>query len=100
MSEPVTVVQETEDGLYQSKWIFSWVEHHVVLQRYQKSRREGDRWVVTHFWDASDKGGYGNWTWLKEKDVPWDEDLLAEVALAIVSKLTVGRPSDFRKRRR
>jgi hypothetical protein len=98
--EPIVVVLETEDGLYQEKWIFNWSGYDIVLQRYQHARREADSWVVTRMFDGEDTGTYGNWAWLREDQVPWDDDLKAEAALAVVAKLRVGRPSDFKKRRR
>jgi hypothetical protein len=98
VSEPVVVVQETEDGLYQEKWIFNWSGHNIVLQRYHKARRNGESWLVTHMYDVSG-GDYGNWTWIKESEVPWDDELKSEVAHAVVSKIWVGLPSEFRSRR-
>ena len=94
MDDPLVVVQESDDGLYQEKWVFHWSRYAITLQRYQKSRKTKGKWVVTHFYDAHDQGGYGNWAWLKESEVPWDDDIKAEVALAVVSRISVKRPSE------
>jgi hypothetical protein len=47
MSEPVVVVRESEDGLYQEKWTFFWSGHAVTLLPYisgnpPNSRKDGD----------------------------------------------------------
>lgn len=98
MDESIVIVQETEDGLYQEKWVFNWSGRTVTLQRYQKARRGGNAWKVVQMFDHLGDGGYGNWTWLKENQVPWDDDIRAEVALAIVSRFRAGLPSDFKER--
>lgn len=100
MEEPVVVIRESEDGLYQQKWTFFRSGHKIILHRYQKSRREKDLWKITHFYDAENKEPYGNWVWLRESRVPWDDNLRNEVAAAILSKFTIGKPSDFKKKRR
>lgn len=100
MEEPVIVIRESEDGLYQQKWTFLRFGYNVVLHRYQKAIREKDSWKITHFYDANSKEPYGHWVWLRESRVPWDDNLRQEAAAAILAKFTVGKPSDFKKKRR
>jgi len=97
MDETLLVVRETEDGLYQEKWVFHQSEYTILLQRYQKSVRNLDQWKVTHMYDSAG-GGYGNWTWLKEAQVPWGDGLKTEAAEAILQRIRVVRPSDLKKR--
>ena len=100
MHESIVVITESEDGLYRQKWVFEWSYTNLVLCRYYMERRvraEGDCWQLVQFWDREDFGGYGNWTWIKEKDVPFDDELRGHVIMALVDKITIGKPQDFRK---
>ncbi len=100
MHEPVIVIHETEDGLYRKRWVFDWHNSGLMLLRYHHERCEKGKWRLIEFYDREDDGGYGPWAWLKEKDVPWDDDLKAEAALALVAKIKIGKMADFGVRKR
>jgi hypothetical protein len=95
MREPVVVINETEDGLYRKRWIFDWHHQDLMLCRYHHERLEKGEWRLLELYDREDKGGYGPWVWLKESAVPWDDELKAEAALAVVAQIKVGKRQDF-----
>lgn len=75
--------------------MFEWRGQDVVLTRYHLEREEAPGcFRLVEFFDGLEAGGYGNWKWLTEAEVPWDDELKGEVALAIVSRLRIRRPSD------
>lgn len=101
--QPVIVIHESEDNLYRERWVFDWYHGHgLMLCRYHKERQELGRWRLLEFYDRENDDGSGPWVSLRERDVPWDEDLKAEAIQALASSLKVGRPLDFglRKRRK
>lgn len=99
--EPVIVVHEFDEGLHRRRWVFDWEGHTLLLRRYHFERKEKGVWRLLEFYDREEtEGGYGPWRWLEEKEVPWDDELKAEAALALVQKVKVGRLQDFGVRRR
>ena len=91
---PIVVIHRLDDNR-RRRWVFAWKGHDVVLQRYhleQQERAGGYRLV--EFFDGEGGGDYGDWKWLRESEVPWDDDLKGEVALAIISRLRIRRPSE------
>jgi hypothetical protein len=91
----IVVVHQLEGG-YRRRWVFEWHGRDVVLLRYHLERREGKGHRLVEFFDGQDAGDYGNWKWLEESEVPWDEELQGEVGLAIISRLRIRRPSESR----
>ena len=102
MQEPVVVIHESDDGLYRKRWVFDWYRSGLMLLRYHHERKENDQWRLIEFYDREIEEEGGPWTWVKEKDVPWDDDLKAEAAMALVQKIKIGKARDFgvRKRRK
>lgn len=91
---PIAVIHLL-DNHYRRRWVFEWKGRDVVLTRYHLERQTGPKeYRLVEFFDSVDSGGYGDWKWLKEADVPWDDDLKGEVALAILSRLRIRKPGD------
>lgn len=90
---PLVVVHDLGGG-FRRRWVFEVKGRDIVLQRYHHEVREGDQFRLVKFYDSQDAGSYGDWQWLSEAEVPWDDELKGEVALALISKLRVRRPSD------
>lgn len=90
---PIAVIHLLENG-DRRRWIFEWQGRHIVLQRYHLEHGDGNLHKLIEFFDSNDEGGYGDWKWLEEHEVPWDDELKGEVALAVVSLLRVRKPSD------
>jgi hypothetical protein len=95
---PYQVIQEAPNRLSRHRWIFVIEQNHLVLDRYhyEKRRKKADPYKLAKFYDASGNGDdYGNWEWVDENDVPWDEDLQGEALGEVVKTLLVVRRSDL-----
>jgi hypothetical protein len=92
MFGPLVVIHDLNEG-YRRRWIFEWKGKEIILQRYHYEIRDGQQYRLVQFFDALDTGGYGDWQWLSEAEVPWDDELLGEVGLALVAKLRIRRPT-------
>lgn len=69
-----------------------------MLDRYHHERRYSTEqaFKTTKFYDRHRSPGenYGDWQWLKESEVPWDEDLKGQALAEILNRLRVVRQSD------
>jgi hypothetical protein len=92
------VVIHLLDNNQRRRWVFEWSGRDVVLQRYHlEEQRSASDYRLIEFFDGEDAGDdYGDWKWLEESEVPWDDELKGEVALAIVSRLKIRKPSEAR----
>jgi hypothetical protein len=97
---PVTVVQETADKLGRFRWVFVLTGDYLLLERfyYEERAKVTEEYQVAQFYDRGDPdGGYGTWEWLKESDVPWNDNLKAEALAALVRPFTVVREGELPK---
>ena len=93
MFGPLVVIHDLEQG-FRRRWVFDWKGHDIVLLRYHYELKQLGQWRLVEFFDAGDAGGYGDWQWLTEAEVPWDDELMGEVGLALLSKLRIRKPSE------
>lgn len=97
LSKPIVVEAVSESQLIRQRWVFVVMGTRIVLDRYFYERRRSKRgsFKTTKFYDRRHDGEpYGNWTWLTEEEVPWDEDLKAEVFAGLAARFDVVRASD------
>lgn len=90
---PIMVIHLLNDG-YIRRWVFEAKGREIILQRFHLEREEGKGHRLVEFYDADDDGGYGDWKWLTEDEVPWDDELKGEVAYAVIAKLKILKPSE------
>ena len=95
---PFQVVRESPNRLSRHRWVFSLEGNLLFLDRYhyEKRRRKSDGFKLAKFYDSEgDEGGYGEWEWLSESEVPWDEDIRGEALASVVNQIHVLRRSDM-----
>lgn len=99
LNKPIVLVEESPSGLVRQRWIFTLLGNVLLLERYHYERRHTKKanFKVTKLYDRGREPDedYGDWTWLNEEDVPWDEDLKGEALGELVRHVVVGRQSDF-----
>lgn len=98
LGKPVTVVELSDSGLIRERWIFSLQGRHLVLDRYHHERRYAttQEFRTTKFYDRQREPGeeYGDWQWLEEGEVPWDEELQSQAVSELMSRISVVRKRD------
>lgn len=91
---PIVVIHLLDHN-YRKRWVFEWKGRDVVLKRYHlEQQTNADDYRLVEFFDGDDEGNYGDWKWLVESEVPWDDELKGEVFLAIASSIKIRRPSE------
>ena len=96
--KPVTVIELSDSGLIRERWVFSLQGQRLVLDRYHYERRYATTqpFKTTKFYDRLREGEeYGDWVWLDEGAVPWDEELQSQAIGELVSRVQVVRLSDI-----
>jgi hypothetical protein len=94
---PIIVIHLLDDHR-RRRWVFEWKGRDVVLQRYHlEEQTNATDYRLIEFFDGEDAGDdYGDWKWLAESEVPWDDELKGEVALAVVRWLKIRKPGEAR----
>lgn len=98
LSRPVTVVSLSDSGLVRQKWVFSIEGPRLLLSRYYHERRYSttQEFKVVKFYDRLRDGeDYGDWQWLEESEVPWDETLQKQALGEFMSRIQVVRKGDL-----
>jgi hypothetical protein len=98
---PVMVVQETADKRCRFRWVFALTGNYLVLDRFYYEEREKTEveYSILKFYDRGDPdGGYGTWEWLKEDEVPWDNNLKSEALEALTKPILVVREGELSKK--
>lgn len=99
LEKPVTVVELSDSGLVRQRWVFSLRGPWLVLDRYHHERRYSTEqpFKTTKFYDRHREPGekYGDWQWLSESDVPWDDELQSQAVAELMSRISVVRESDL-----
>lgn len=99
LGKPVAVTELSESGLIRERWIFSLQGQILVLDRYHYERRwsVGQEFKVVKFYDRHrvPEEDYGDWQWLAEAEVPWDEELQSQALSELMSRFQVVRQSDL-----
>ena len=99
LGKPVTVSDLSDSGLVKQRWVFSLNGTWLVLDRYYYDRRyaTAQPFKTTRFYDRLRQPGedYGDWQWLEEKDVPWDDELQSQAVFELVGRISVVRQSDL-----
>ena len=71
----------------------------LVLDRYHYERRYAttQEFRTTKFYDRTRGPGeeYGDWAWLDEDGVPWDEELQSQALGELMSRVQVVRQGDL-----
>lgn len=95
MPGPVVVTEEAPSELTREKWVFSYLDGHLVLERYHYERRRAKShpYKTMKLYDRGKTNGeeYGDWAWLKEDDVPWDSDVQGQALAELSKQIKVGR---------
>lgn len=97
LSKPIVIEALSESELIRQRWVFQVMGHRIMLDRYfyERRRSKSGKFKTTKFYDrAHDGENYGDWTWLSEDEVPWDEELRVDVAAAMVARFEVVRESE------
>jgi hypothetical protein len=98
LERPVTVIELSDSGLIRNRWVFSLQQSWLILDRYYYERRYAttQEFRVMKFYDRlrDPSENYGDWQWLEENDVPWDEDLQGLALTELLSRIQVVRQSD------
>lgn len=97
LSKPIVIEALSQSELIRQRWVFQVMGHRILLDRYFYERRhsKGQVFKTTKFYDRRHDGeNYGDWTWLTEAEVPWDEELRVDVAAAMVARFEVVRESE------
>ena len=88
----------SDSGLVRQRWVFSLQGSTLILDRYHHERRYSTEqaFKTTKFYDKARRPDehYGDWQWLKESEVPWDEDLRNLAVAELMSRIRVVRQSD------
>jgi len=99
LSKPIAVTELSESGLIRERWIFSVQGQLLILDRYHYERRwsVGQEFKVVKFYDRNRVAGedYGDWQWLTEAEVPWDDDLQGQAISELMARFQVVRQSDL-----
>lgn len=98
LEKPVSIVELSDSGLIRQRWVLSLHGAVLVLDRYHYERRYSTEqpFKTIKFYDrVRDGEDYGDWQWLEENEVPWDEDLQNQAAVELISRVRVVRPSDI-----
>lgn len=99
LEKPVTVPELSDSGLIRQRWIFTLQGAWLLLDRYYYERRYAttQAFKVTKFYDRLREPSeeYGDWQWLKESEVPWDEDLQSQAVAELLSRVQAVRQSDL-----
>lgn len=97
--KPITVIELSDSGLIRERWVFSLHGQRLVLDRYHYERRYATTqpFKTTKFYDRTREPGeeYGDWVWLDEDGVPWDEELRSQAVGELMSRVQVVRQSDL-----
>jgi hypothetical protein len=96
--KPITVIELSDSGLIRERWVFSLQGQRLVLDRYHYERRYATTqpFKTTKFYDRlREDEEYGDWVWLTEDGVPWDEELQSQAIGELMSRVRVVRQSDL-----
>jgi len=97
--KPITVIELSDSGLIRERWVFSLLGQRLVLDRYHYERRYATTqpFKTTKFYDRGRVPGeeYGDWVWLDESAVPWDEELQSQAIGELMSQVQVVRQGDI-----
>lgn len=98
LEKPVTVVELSDSGLIRQRWVFSLRGPWLVLDRYHYERRFSTEQAfrTTKFYDRLRDldEEYGDWQWLKESEVPWDDELQSQALAELMGRVRVARQSE------
>lgn len=98
LERPVIVTEISEDGRIRQRWVFVFQSPWLVLERYYYETRDrvGQDYTLAQFYDRHQGNeSYGNWVWLTEDLVPWDEDLQNQALVELVREIEVVKQSDL-----
>jgi hypothetical protein len=99
LEKPVTVAELSDSGLIRQRWVFSLRGPWLVLDRYIYERRYAttQEFKAVKFYDRhrDPEESYGDWQWLGENEVPWDDDLQSQALVELMSRVHVVRQSDL-----
>lgn len=99
LNKPVVLVEVSPGGLVRQRWVFILRGDRLLLERYHYERRRSKTadFKTAKLYDRDREPGedYGDWIWLDEEDVPWDDDTKGEALGELVKHIEVGRQSDF-----
>lgn len=99
LSRPVELIDEAPSRLTRHRWVFSLLGNRLQLIRYHYERRRSSRgqFKTTKLYDCDrdPEEDYGDWAWLAEEDVPWDDELKGEALAKLAEFITVCRKSDL-----
>jgi hypothetical protein len=99
LEKPVTVTDLSDSGLIRQRWVFSLRNSWLVLDRYLYERRYAttQEFRTVKFYDRhrGPKENYGDWQWLEENEVPWDDDLQNQALIELASRIHVVRQGDL-----
>lgn len=100
LNTPITLTEEAPSGFIRERWVFSLVGIHLVLDRYYYERKWAKKqpFKVVKFYDRHrdpEDGDYGDWEWVTEDEVPWDEELTVQVRSELMSRVKVVRQSEL-----
>ena len=89
---------EAPSGLIRQRWVFSVLNTKLVLDRYHHERRHSrsQNFKTTKFYDRHQEGEeYGDWIWLSEDEVPWDEAVRADALAVLAARYDVVKASEI-----
>jgi hypothetical protein len=100
LGNPITVIELSNSGLIRERWVFSLHGQYLLLDRYYYERRYAttQEFRATKFYDRHRNPGeeYGDWQWLDESEVPWDEELQSQAVAELINRVQVVRHSDLK----
>jgi len=99
LTKPLTIVEEVPSGYVRERWVLSLVGDCLVLDRYYYERRwaKTQGFKVMKFYDrhhGPDEEDYGDWQWIPEDEVPWDEELTVQARNELMARVRVVRQSE------
>ena len=99
LNAPITLTEEAPSGFIRERWVFSLVGSNLLLDRYYYERRWAKKqgYKVIKFYDRhrDDTEDYGDWEWITEDEVPWDEELSVQVRSELMTRIRVLRQSEL-----
>lgn len=95
-----TVTIESDSSMIRQRWIFSVVGKALLLERYHYERRRSlnQQFATVKMYDRGNDRSYGDWTWLDEDDVPWDDEIQSLALDEFIAQWSVIRASELSQR--
>ena len=99
LNAPITLTEEASSGFIRERWVFSLAGNDLILDRYYYERRwaKTQDYKVIKFYDRhrDTTEDYGDWQWITEEEVPWDEELTVEARNELMGRVRVVRQSEL-----